>query len=81
MWSFDVSLQAANYELGSRGERVLAFAELPLDKDKFPLGFLFDTDKINFPMSNLRFCGSFFVYFLPPPFPPPPPLAFSTLRS
>lgn len=50
--------KAANFELGSRGERVLAFAELPLDNSMFPLGFQFDTDKMNFPMTNLRFCGS-----------------------
>lgn len=51
------AIEAANFELGSRGERVLAFAELPLDNSMFPLGFQFDTDKMNFPMTNLRFCG------------------------
>ena len=51
------AVEAANFELGSRGERVLAFAELPLDPAAYPLGFSFNTDKINFPISNLHFCG------------------------
>jgi len=59
------AVDAANFELGSRGERVLAFAELALDKDKFPLGFQFDTDKINFPIVDLHFCG--LVSLIDPP--------------
>lgn len=59
------AIEAANFELGSRGERVLAFAELPLDKIKFPLGFQFDTDKMNFPTTNLHFCG--LVSLIDPP--------------
>jgi sodium/potassium-transporting ATPase subunit alpha len=59
------TLEAANFELGSRGERVLAFAEMALDKDKFPLGFQFDSDKINFPITNLHFCG--LVSLIDPP--------------
>jgi hypothetical protein len=59
------TVDAANFELGSRGERVLAFAELPLDPAAFPLGFAFDTDKMNFPISNLHFCG--LVSLIDPP--------------
>jgi sodium/potassium-transporting ATPase subunit alpha len=51
------AIETANFELGSRGERVLAFAELPLDAEKYPLGFSFDTDNFNFPITDLHFCG------------------------
>ena len=58
-------VDAANFELGSRGERVLAFAQLPLDRVAFPLGFAFDTDNFNFPVSGLHFCG--LVSLIDPP--------------
>jgi sodium/potassium-transporting ATPase subunit alpha len=51
------AVEAANIELGSRGERVLAFAQLPLDPVNFPVNFLFDTDNFNFPIADLHFCG------------------------
>ncbi|KAF7636273.1 NR LBD domain-containing protein [Meloidogyne graminicola] len=49
----------AYLELGGKGERVLGFADLRLDKKLFPRGFQFDTDEINFPTKNLRFIGLF----------------------
>lgn len=47
----------AYLELGGIGERVLGFAELPLDPSKYPVGYEFDTEKENFPARNLKFVG------------------------
>jgi sodium/potassium-transporting ATPase subunit alpha len=49
--------QKAYDDLGSLGERVLGFADLPLPTDKFPLGFPFSSENPNFPLSALRFVG------------------------
>ncbi|KAF2898170.1 hypothetical protein ILUMI_08011 [Ignelater luminosus] len=51
------ALQQAVSKLGYMGERVLGFADLMLSKDKFPVGFKFNTDKVNFPLEGLRFVG------------------------
>lgn len=47
----------AYLELGGMGERVLGFCDLRLDGTKFPRGFEFDTESVNFPLQNLRFVG------------------------
>merc|ERR1712214_145238 len=47
----------AYMELGGLGERVLGFCDLRLDEKKFPNGFAFDPDEVNFPLENLRFVG------------------------
>jgi sodium/potassium-transporting ATPase subunit alpha len=62
-------IEDRNLELGGRGERVLAFAELELPTDKYPLGFAFDTESKspNFPISGLTFCG--LVSLIDPPRP------------
>ena len=39
------------------GERVLGFCDFSLPKDKFPIGFEFDIDDVNFPLEGLRFVG------------------------
>lgn len=44
-------------ELGGLGERVLGFCDLALSADKFPKGYPFDSDDVNFPLENLRFIG------------------------
>jgi hypothetical protein len=44
-------------ELGGLGERVLGFCDLRLPLNEFPRGFNFDSDEVNFPVSNLRFLG------------------------
>ena len=80
-------VERRNLELGGRGERVLAFAELELPPDTFPLGFKFDTESKtpNFPISGLTLCG--LISPIDPPRPgvpeaarcprtPPPPAAF-----
>uniref|UniRef100_A0AAF5HYV5 Sodium/potassium-transporting ATPase subunit alpha n=3 Tax=Strongyloides stercoralis TaxID=6248 RepID=A0AAF5HYV5_STRER len=57
-----------SYEtLGGFGERVLGFCDLELDPIKFPPNFVFDNDKINFPIENLRFCG--LISMIDPPRP------------
>lgn len=47
----------AYYELGGLGERVLGFCDLLLPADKFPLGFKFEGDEPNFPLTGMRFVG------------------------
>merc|ERR1711884_344507 len=39
------------------GERVLGFCDFRLDPEKFPKGYPFDCDDVNFPVENLRFVG------------------------
>merc|ERR1719422_2766336 len=47
----------AYMELGGLGERVLGFCDYILPADKFPEGFPFDGDDVNFPLEGLRFVG------------------------
>lgn len=44
-------------ELGGLGERVLGFCDLMLDAKKYPSGYPFDPDEVNFPVESLRFVG------------------------
>ncbi|KAL3101947.1 hypothetical protein niasHS_003356 [Heterodera schachtii] len=55
----------AYLELGGKGERVLGFADLRLDKDKYPRGFEFNAEEMNFPSTSLRFIG--LVSLIDPP--------------
>merc|ERR1711981_357372 len=48
---------AAYMDLGGMGERVLGFCDFQLPLDKFPQGFGFDTNEVNFPLEGLRFTG------------------------
>jgi sodium/potassium-transporting ATPase subunit alpha len=47
----------AYLELGGLGERVLGFCDYYLPTDQFPVGFPFDADEENFPLTGLRFVG------------------------
>ncbi|UJR34911.1 hypothetical protein I4U23_027689 [Adineta vaga] len=47
----------AYMELGSLGERVLGFCDLRLPTNKYPKGYEFDGEAVNFPVENLRFLG------------------------
>jgi len=47
----------ANETLGGCGERVLGFCEKMLPLDKFPVAFEYNTDKPNFPLEDMVFCG------------------------
>lgn len=48
---------AAYMDFGGMGERVIGLCDLPLPRSKFPKGFAFNSDKVNFPLENLRFLG------------------------
>jgi sodium/potassium-transporting ATPase subunit alpha len=48
---------SAYLELGGMGERVLGFCDFRLDANKFPRGFKFDVEDVNFPVEHLRFVG------------------------
>ncbi|ODN01960.1 Sodium/potassium-transporting ATPase subunit alpha [Orchesella cincta] len=47
----------AYLELGTMGERVLGFCDFVLPADKFPTGFVFSTEPVNFPLEGFRFLG------------------------
>ena len=47
----------AYMELGGLGERVLGFCDLILDEEIYPTNYAFDSEKQNFPLTNLRFLG------------------------
>jgi len=49
--------ESAYMELGGLGERVLGFCDFQLPTAKFPPGFSFNPDDVNFPLDNLRFVG------------------------
>merc|ERR1719312_1672129 len=51
------SFNNAYLELGGLGERVLGFCDLMLPADKYPVGYPFDADDVNFPVDGLRFVG------------------------
>lgn len=52
-------------ELGGLGERVLGFCDYILPLDKFPIGYPFNADECNFPLTDLRFVG--LVSMIDPP--------------
>jgi sodium/potassium-transporting ATPase subunit alpha len=60
-------MEGINETLAKRGERVLAFAQLELPRDKFPPGFAFDADSNppNFPTTGLTLVG--FLSLIDPP--------------
>uniref|UniRef100_A0AC34GP15 Sodium/potassium-transporting ATPase subunit alpha n=1 Tax=Panagrolaimus sp. ES5 TaxID=591445 RepID=A0AC34GP15_9BILA len=47
----------AYLDLGGMGERVLGFCDYRLDENKYPRGYNFDTEEVNFPVNGLRFVG------------------------
>jgi len=49
--------ESSYMELGGLGERVLGFADFQLSASKFPAGFPFNPDEVNFPLEGLRFSG------------------------
>ena len=50
-------ISEANENLGDRGERVFGFCDLELPVSSFPVGFAFDSEEVNFPLTGLRFLG------------------------
>lgn len=53
------SVEKAILSMAYMGERVLAFADLRLNKQEYPAGYNFTPDRPNFPMDKLRFVGLF----------------------
>ncbi|XP_064651492.1 sodium/potassium-transporting ATPase subunit alpha-like isoform X1 [Lineus longissimus] len=51
------AFESAYLELGGLGERVLGFCDFPLDTKQFPIGYPFDSEDPNFPLTGLRFVG------------------------
>merc|ERR1719230_1834331 len=51
------AFETAYMELGGIGERVLGFCDFMLPADKYPVGYPFDADDVNFPLEGLRFVG------------------------
>jgi len=47
----------AYMELGGLGERVLGFCDFALPTSKFPNGYPFNPDEVNFPLEGFRFVG------------------------
>lgn len=47
----------AYIDFGSMGERVIGLCDLPLPRTKFPRGYNFDAEQVNFPTDSLRFLG------------------------
>merc|ERR1719281_1967711 len=51
------AFEAAYMELGGLGERVLGFCDYMLPADKYPVGYPFDAEDVNFPLEGPRFVG------------------------
>merc|ERR1711970_1604030 len=51
------AFETAYMQLGGLGERVLGFCDFMLPADKYPVGYPFDADDVNFPLEGLRFVG------------------------
>lgn len=64
------SFQKAYDDLGGLGERVLGFCDYILPPEEFPIGYVFDAEAENFPLSGLRFCG--LISMIDPPRPAVP---------
>lgn len=47
----------AYMNFGGMGERVIGLCDLPLPRSKFPRGYAFNSERVNFPLKNLRFLG------------------------
>jgi sodium/potassium-transporting ATPase subunit alpha len=52
-----VAFNQAYLDLGGLGERVLGFCDYPMPDSQFPVGYPFDADAENFPLTGLRFVG------------------------
>lgn len=55
--NFREHFNSAYMELGGLGERVLGFCDYTLPSDQYPIGYSFDSDEQNFPLTGLRFVG------------------------
>ncbi|XP_071176809.1 sodium/potassium-transporting ATPase subunit alpha-like isoform X2 [Mytilus edulis] len=55
--NFREYFNTAYMELGGLGERVLGFCDYFMPSDQYPMGYNFDAEEQNFPLSGLRFVG------------------------
>jgi len=55
--AWKVKFNEAYMDLGGLGERVLGFCDFQLPPNKFPTGYPFNPDDVNFPLEGLRFVG------------------------
>merc|ERR1712241_1648073 len=51
------AFETAYLEQGGLGERALGFCDYMLPADKYPNGYPFDAEDVNFPLEGLRFVG------------------------
>ena len=49
--SWEKSYEDVNLSFGKQGERVLGFAKCVLPKDKYPKGYSFNLNNMNFPFN------------------------------
>lgn len=54
---YRVKFESAYMELGGLGERVLGFCQSFLDAEKYPKGYAFDNEEVNFPLEGFTFVG------------------------
>jgi sodium/potassium-transporting ATPase subunit alpha len=55
--AWEKNFNEAYMTLGGMGERVLGFCHCWMDKEKYPIGYTFDTEEENYPMNDLTFVG------------------------
>jgi len=55
--AWEKNFNEAYMTLGGMGERVLGFCHCWMDKEKYPIGYEFDTEAENYPMNDLTFVG------------------------
>jgi len=55
--AWEKNFNEAYMTLGGMGERVLGFCHCWMDKEKYPIGYEFDTETENYPMNDLTFVG------------------------
>jgi magnesium-transporting ATPase (P-type) len=56
------SIMKAINNLGLKGERVLAFADLHLPRSTYGADYVFNSDKPNFPLSGNWYSGTFLLH-------------------
>jgi len=55
--AWEKNFNEAYMTLGGMGERVLGFCHCWMDKEKYPIGYEFNTEAENYPMNDLTFVG------------------------
>ncbi|XP_041978618.1 sodium/potassium-transporting ATPase subunit alpha-4-like [Aricia agestis] len=58
-------IKASFIKLANMGERVIGYCDYNLPVHEYPIGYIFDTERKNFPMENFRFIGA--ISMIDPP--------------